>query len=388
MRDFFAKKPMHVLALLAAAGLAARWIQTAMTAADAMHPDFGSFLQAAEVMRAPFDTGVREPGFVWWLWILKTCGAASNAAFRGATALWFLPALAGLHVLARRFLPPWGAWAAVAFYAFLPAQVQADTLGLRHVLEAAGVVWLLAALTQEQARSPWLALATAAAAAALLVACRVTHLATVGLLLAFALLRTRRAWPLAALLPALLIAGLHMRHNAAAFGNPTESVDRHTYWFANLEYIGRPGFPASMEEWQKDSYKKSLTFRQWAFQSHTPGEFVQETFLGYFRCLHIFFQKVYFSPGGRLQPLAWIPVGLYLFGLGLAFLRPSHRPLAAALSVFLLPYAFVSHVFWAGRFFVPVSPFVLILMVYGTCDLAARAQGVRTPRSGQGNEAS
>ncbi len=350
-------------AVLAALGLAARLAHVLLTRADPPHPDLGSFLAPALSLAHPFDTSPREPLFVWWLWVLYKTGLAFPLGVRLMTALWFVPALWLFHPLARRFLGLRGAWVAAGLFAFLPAQIVSDGVGLRHSLETVGVLLLLTAAFAPEPRQRRSFVQAAAAAAGLMLA-RINYLGSALLVLAAHALRTRLPRFLLAALPALFLLFFHFQNNRARHGDAFYSVNLHTYWFSNLEYIGHPGFPASFEEWQKDAHRPSLTFRQWAFERHTPAEFLKECAIGYVRCLWIFFERVYFSVG-LPAGVKWGLLGLYAAGILLSLARPSQRPLFLFLSFLVLPYAFVSHVFWAGRFFAPVSPLALIFAVAG-----------------------
>jgi hypothetical protein len=265
-----------------------------------------------------------------------------------------------LRRLAERFTGTRGAWIVLFLYAILPAQIQADTAGLRHSMEVFGAVLLLGAVSRPA--SEWTGLrlpGQAALAFAILVLTRVNYTATGTMLLAYAALRSRRIRPIWAVVPALILLAVHLHNNKTRHGDAFHSVNMHTYWFANLEFAGRPGFPTE-EERRLEPHRPSLKFGEWALEHHTPGEFLKETFVGVFRCLWIFFERVYFA-SGLPAVVGKLLLALYLIGLAMSFFRPSDRPLGFSLCLFVLPYAFVSHVFWAGRFFVPFSPIALML---------------------------
>ncbi|MGQ0645482.1 MAG: hypothetical protein ACT4O3_08325 [Elusimicrobiota bacterium] len=358
------KRDKIFLGLLILAGLAARLAWVAATRGDAAHPDLASFLAPAAAMSHPYDASWREPFFVWWLWLLLKLGAESTAALRAAGGLWFAPSAALLFLAARRLLGRRAAWPAAALFAFLPAQIQSDALGLRQSVETAALLGLLFLLLETPALPGRLRLTGAAGAAAALVLTRISHLSSVFLLSAAAAWRARAWRPLA--LPAfVLLAAAPFFHNAKVrFGDPLYTVNLTTYFHANMEYIGRPGFPATWEEWQKDVYKPSLTFRQWAFEYHTPREFAEESARGMVRCLWIFWEKIYFSVG-LATAAKWFLLVLYAAGLASALFFPPWRFALAAYLLLLWPYAFPSHVFWAGRFFVPFSPFAVLFAVLG-----------------------
>lgn len=349
------------LLALAALGLAARAGYVYWTRGAAPHPDLGSFLPASLPFSHPFDTSPREPLFVWWLWLLGKLGLGSLTAIRTAGCLWFLPSFFLFFSLATRLLGPGRALAAAALYAFLPAQVQSDALGLRNHLETFGLLLLLGALSAPARRREWL---VPAAALALLVLTRVNYAAAGLVLLGVPAWRRRSLRPLLALLPALLALGLHLQNNFSRHGDALYSVNLHNRYIANMENLGRPGFPATVAEWQKDPYAARLTTRQWLFENHTPYELARDSVIGLGNGLWTFYWRVYFSLGlpGRAVVLL---LGLYLLGFAFAALTPGLRRLPAWLVLLTLPYAFTSHVFWAGRFFTPFAPLALLLAVCG-----------------------
>ncbi|OGR79108.1 MAG: hypothetical protein A2X32_11345 [Elusimicrobia bacterium GWC2_64_44] len=363
VKEFFfgISRERAALIALSLLGLAARIGYILWTRDAAPHPDLGSFLPSSLAFTHPFDTSPREPLFVWWLWLLGKLGAGSAAGIRLAGSLWFLPSFFLFFALAARFLGAGRAWAAAALYAFLPAQVQSDSLGLRNLQETFALLLLLNALHAPAGPKAW---RLPAAALALLALTRVNYVLSGFLLLAAAAWRARGLRPLLALAPALLLLAPHLQNNKARHGDPLYSVSLHASYISNMENLGRPGFPATVYEWQKDPYAQRLTTRQWLFENHTPWELARDSAKGLRSGLWDFYWKVYFSLGlpGRAAVLL---LGLYLLGAALAALTPGLRLLPLWLLLLTLPYAFTSHVFWAGRFFTPFAPLALLLAVLG-----------------------
>lgn len=361
IREFFSGaegRDRRLAAGLALAALALRLGYVLWTRGAAPHPDLGSFLPSSLPFTHPFATSPREPLFVWWLWLLGKLGAGSVTGIRLAGCLWSVPSLLLLRGLAAVFLGRRWALAAAALYAFLPAQVQSDALGLRHVIETPAVLLFCLAAARD-GRDP----RRCAAALALLALTRVSYAFSGALLLAAQALRARSARPLLALLTLLLLAP-HFADNKARHGEYLYSVTLHGRYIANMENLGRPGFPASVAEWQKDPYAPRLTARQWLFENHTRYELARDSLLGLFNGLWNFYFKVYFSIGLPIRAEIAL-LGLYLLGLGAAALTPGLRLPPLWLLLLTLPYAFTSHVFWAGRFFMPFAPLGLLLTTFG-----------------------
>lgn len=341
--------------------------------AAAPHPDLMSFHPSQLPFTHPFDTSPREPFYVWWLWILGAVGADSTAAIRLLGTLWFLPNAFLLFQLVRRHWDDRTAWGALGLFAVLPGQIVSDGLGLRHLMETAGVLLFLTALRTDSTlgtRRSWF---KAAGALAALVLTRVTYAATGGVFLTGAALKNRRWRPFFAGLPAALLLCFHLANNQRRNGDALYSVNLHSYWYANLEFVGRPGFHATDAERQRDVYRKSLTYRQWAFGAHTPAQYLAGTVQGYGRIFWTFFSQVYYRVGLPAVVTGAL-LALHLWGMLGALGGAPGRIALAALILLSFPYAFVGHVFWAGRFFVPFAPVALGLLVAGTLDLLRRAR--------------
>jgi hypothetical protein len=371
------RRDTELLCLLAGLGLAVRAGYVLWTRDAAPHMDLSSFFPSNLPFTHPFDTSPREPFFVWWLWLLSKLGITSVAGIRAVNALWFVPSFFLAFSLGVRLLGARAAWAAAALYAFLPAQVQSDTTGLRHLIEGVCVLLLLNALAADQGLSRLRGWWRSAAALAVLVLTRVNYAGS-GLLVTAAAARERRTWrPLLALLPALLLLSGHLWNNSARHGDPLYSVNLHTYSISNLEFIGQPGFPASFDEWQEDVYKPRLNFRQWAFERHTPWELARDSAIGMSRGIWDFYEKVYFSLS--LPVFArYLLLSFYVLGFAAALADPRLRLVPLWLLLFTLPYAFPAHVFWAGRFFMPFTPLALMLTVLG----AGKVGGLILERAG------
>ena len=94
---------------------------------------------------------------------------------------------------------------------------------------------------------------------------------------------------------------------------------------------------------------------------------------GYGRIFWTFFSQVYYRVGLPAVVTGAL-LALHLWGMLGALGGAPGRIALAALILLSFPYAFVGHVFWAGRFFVPFAPVALGLLVAGTLDLLRRAR--------------
>jgi hypothetical protein len=336
------------------------------------HPDLYSFHPRHLSFQHPFDTAPREPLFVWWLWLLSKLGLDFTGAIRAVTSLWFIPNILLLFSFARPLAGLGPALGAAALYALVPAQIQSDTLGLRHLIETAGLLFLSRTLVRAPGLSFRRAFALTAAALAMLVLTRLTYASSGGLLIILAAWRARKPGLILAGIPAALLLSLHMLNNQKHFQDPFYVVNQHSYWCANYEYLGRPGFPATHAEREKDVYRKSLNYRQWV-AAHTPAEFVRDTLIGYRRFIYDFFESVYFRLNLPRAATAALLI-LHFWGLIWGLAAGRMRLMALSLVIWIYPFAFAGHVFWAGRFFVPFTPFTLLLLSAATASLLKKGR--------------
>jgi len=316
-------------------------------------------------MQGPFDTVPKEPLFVWWLKGLYGAGAEGFLMVRTWTVLWYLPTAIVLWAGGRSILGRWSLFA-LGLHAALPAQIAADANGERHVLETFFTVVLWASMFYPR-RQRILPGVTALAALTL----TRLNLGAAGALAWATRLRSKK--DIAVFGAAVITAGLcvlpHFTANWKKTGDPFYSVNLHAYWFANKEFIGQPGFARSAEEWQKDAYRPSLNYRQWAFRAHTPGIYLKETLAGYPRIFRL--EIVNTLLGLKLPaPIRWALTTALLVGLLGSVVLPGFRPTLVLGVCLLFPFAFVSHVHMAPRFFVPTYPLVAITVAAGIRILA------------------
>lgn len=368
-KRFFSEKSILTLILLG--GMAFRLWGVTHTWDLPAHPDLYSFHPRQFPFTHPFDTSPREPLFVWWLWFLSLFQADTTGPIRLLTSFWFLPNGIMVYFLARRALSPTLALVTTAGYAFLPGQIQSDTLGLRHLMETTGILGMTLVLFKFPRLETPRALAGAALGLAGLVLTRITFAGPGGLLLGIFAARGRSWRPLFAGLPALLLLGFHLINNKTRHGDLFYSVNLHSYWYANIEFVGKPGFHANEEERLKSPHRKSLTYREWAFGRHTLWEYFRDTLYGLRRFYWDFPYRTYFKAGFP----GFVTFGLLMWsvlGWVWAWGTPSARWIGAQALLWVFPYAFVGHIFWAGRFFVPYTPLLLSAMTGGAAALVGR----------------
>ncbi len=116
---------------------------------------------------------------------------------------------------------------------------------------------------------------------------RASHLPGLVLLMLYSAWRHRRQVHRVALMGSLAILlmvllftphkyGIYKRH-----GDPFWDTHMYARWYANWEFVGRPGFPSVAELMQDGYVGPKLTYAQYLFQLHTPVEVIIGTLRGF-----------------------------------------------------------------------------------------------------------
>jgi len=161
--------------------------------------------------------------------------------------------------------------------------------GLR--LEMEMLLWLAFLWVAFLWRRPsgWLKAAAVGAVGGALALLRTTYLpVTVGLsVVAFAEHpRSGFLWVRYSALSALLAIGLITPHRVSMYslhGDPFWDTTMYARWLANVEFVGRPGFP-SREELEVNAYVgPRITYAEYMFGLHTVPEIAEGTLRGYWK---------------------------------------------------------------------------------------------------------
>jgi hypothetical protein len=315
-------------------------------------------------MKSPYDTVPREPLFAWWLWLLFKAGATGFLAVRTWTVLWFVPTALLLWTGARRLLGPW-AWVALVLYVAMPAQIAIDANGERHVVETFFTLLLWNNLfilgLPEKGRTAW---QSALALGGMFLTRINLGVSAVLSWLPFVRSKAQLKVLVVCVGTALLLLIPHFMANKRKTGDPFHSINIHSYWFSNKEFIGRPGFPATEEEWLKDVYKPGLTYRQWAFKAHSFHDYVLQTVLGYESVIVDHF--ISFHLAVKVPPWirGWLAFCLAVGLIAGIFIAPFRGSLAY-LACLIFPFAFVCHVHMAARFYAHMAPLIFLFIALG-----------------------
>jgi hypothetical protein len=345
-----------------------------------LDPDVITYVKLAERMQGPYDTGSREP---LWLWIVKAwLGLAGNTTLsvRVLTVLLSLVLLTVAYKVFRDYTgrPLVGVLVA-GFLAVNPYLISLSVRGLRDEAYLIAVLTVVSfTLVRDPARSPRaqvLGLAVSGAAALLL---RLnSYIFILPLLLYWVWRQGAAKWKQAALALALMtvVTAPHLVHNARTFGDPLYSMNVHFVWMRNVEFVAIKkttcaGCPTPEELQVNATQGPSLSAFDYLFGYHSVPEVIATTLRGY--------RDTYLRP----TPLFQIQSGtqsrlgfaIYLFGVFLVLLGPYWEMLALmALLANAVPFALAIGV--DPRLAIQTAPFVTFCLacgLWGAADLARR----------------
>ncbi len=353
-------------------GICLRLAALALTRDAPLPPDLWGYLSIASGMRHAFDTGFREPLFVWIcrsLQALTADPASIFAVLRAAGIVLYIALFFLTHRFGRRLFSPPVALGACFLLAVNWSQIENDLNGLRNAWEGVlfmGTAWVL--FQEDLPPRRWWLLAGLLAVLTLL---KVTFLPMAALIL-FPWFRVRR-WPLwkaAALCAVLgLAAAPHLWNNRRAHGDLFYSSNYLARNFRNIEFGGRPGFPTKDEVALNAFAPPDVTAWEMMFKLHRPAEAAFHTAEGVVGLLWGTATTRYFAKN-TAWPLYALLLPGYLFGSFLLLRRRDGRLLLYLLVCFVLPFAFFKHIYWSYRYVVPLAPLTGLIAFAGLAELS------------------
>ena len=342
-----------------------------------LDPDAITYMELAEAMTSPYDTGVREPFWIWMIAGWFRLVGASPLALRGLTFLLSLLVLWGAYTFTRAYTgKPVMSLLVTGFMAVNPFLVRLSTRGLReeaYLLAILALAYLLLVPHRRlSARGEAIGLAAAGAAAALLRFNSYTFL--VPLLAWWVWKKPKERLALAAI-PLLFIGAVsvpHLQHNADQFGDPLFSVNAHFMWSRNYEFVilkgtGCAGCPTKEQFAVNSVSGADIGAFEYLFGMHTLGEVLSYTAEGY--------AKMYLSPSELFEIQSgtrslWL-FPFYLLGLGLVLFSAQREVL---LLVLLLangvPFAMTLGI--DARLGIQTAPFIALILATGLTWTGAR----------------
>ncbi len=343
-----------------------------------LNPDAITYMKLAELMTSPYDTGLREPMWIWMIWGWFKLVGASPLSLRCLTFVLSLAVIVAGFAFASRYTgkPVIGLLVAASL-AMNPFMVALSARGLREEAYLLAVLALAGLLLTPQPRLPArraaIGLALAGGVAQLL---RFNSYTILAPLLIWWVWRNPKERLALAAIPVLFIAAVsvpHLQHNARQFGDPLYSVNAHFMWSRNYEFVvlketGCAGCP-SREEFETNSVSgTNIGAFEYVFGMHTLGEVARYTGEGY--------AKMYFAPTDLFEIQSgtqsrWLFLA-YLVGLGVA-LFSSQREIFVMILILANGVPFAMSLGIDARLGIQTAPFVALILSAGIYWLAGQA---------------
>jgi hypothetical protein len=349
-----------------------RVLELATVWGSKLDTDTLGYMTLARHLQSPYDTGTREPLYIWMLAGWSALAGMGEWQVRLLSLMCSLGLIAAAYVFFRAYT---GRVVLAALVAWLLSRnsylVGLSVRGLRDEVFALLVLAVAAAVfaphRRLSLRGQAALLALAGAAAQLL------RLTSLTFILPLTLLWTwqrgwRKSWAPAAgaLLFVVVVFVPHLAHNSRTFGDPFYSANLHAKFFRNTEFVlvqegSCEGCPAKEDLARDREAGRTITPLAYLFGMHGAGEVAAKTLESY--------GTVYLSPtwwfesqvGTRTLPA----FALYLFGLGCVLAGP-HRimpgliVLVANLTPFMLPFGL------EPRHLIQTAPFATFVLAAGT----------------------
>lgn len=341
-----------------------------LTSWDSLLPDAMGYKHLAESLNSPFETGAREPLWVWIIagWFLLT--EPSGLSLRVLSLTMSIVLLVMTHLFIRNYThQPILALLVTGLMAVNPFLVHLSVEGLRDELFAATVIGTLYFVLAPSLRIPMpLQVAGLSLACATSLLLRFNSYTFLLPLLAFWVWRQEATRRIAVVIPVLslaLVAIPVLAHNAREFGDPMHLVNIHSRWARNQELVvikqvGCDGCP-SREEFVHDGYGgPAITATDYFFGLHSWQDLIRGTLQGY---LHVYFLPTdsFAAQTGTNTSIGYV---LYLIG----FCTLIWSPQRALLVIIILLANVVPFLISIGlniRLLTHTIPFATLILSYG-----------------------
>jgi hypothetical protein len=340
------------------------------TSWDSLLPDALDYKQLAESLDSPFETGAREPLWIWIIagWFELT--EPSGLSLRVLSVQISMVLLVITYLFVRAYTrQPTLALVVTGLMAFNPFLVHLSVEGLRDETYAAAVIGTLYFTLAASSRIPFrLQVAGLSLACATCLLLRFNSYTFLLPLLAFWAWRqdaTRRLAVVVPLLSLLLVAIPVVQHNAREFGDPMHLVNVHARWARNQELvvmkqIGCDGCP-SREEFALDGYSgPAITATEYFWRQHSWQEILEGTVQGYLQLYVLPTDSFAAQTGSK----TWAGYAVYLMGFCM-LIWSEYR---ALLIILTLLANVVPFLIWIGlnvRLLTHTIPFATLILAYG-----------------------
>lgn len=335
-----------------------------------LDPDVQNFRLLAQTMASPYDTGSREP---LWIWMVKGALLLPCDFTLSIRLLGIVMSLSVVYAAYKLFRDYTGKPAVGLLVAALlslnPFLVKLSPHGLRDEAYAVTILcfvyFVFVPNPKLSLRGTMIGLALSGAAVQLLRFQSYVFLAM--LLLVWAWRQGAGKWKAVAL-PIVFIAAVSVPllvHNAREFGDPLKSINVHAVWARNYEFViakkvGCDGCP-SQEDFYRNSYAgQPVSALGYLFGMHSVEEVVSMTSRGY-AMMYLTPTDLFEIQSGTQSRLGF---AFYLIGLGLVlFCRYREMLAVIVLVINVIPFSMALGI--DPRISIQTVPYVTFILAYG-----------------------
>ena len=337
---------------------------------DSLLPDALDYKQLAESLHSPFETGAREPLWIWiiaaWFGLTEPSGLSLRLLSLQMSVVLLVMTYFFIRAYTRQ---PNLALVVTGLMAFNPFLVHLSAEGLRDEIFAVAVLSMLYFILAASSRIPFrIQVAGLSLTCATCLLLRFNSYTFLLPLLAFWGWRQEGNRKMAVVMPLLslvVVAIPVLEHNAREFGDPMHLVNVHARWARNQELVvmkqvGCDGCP-SLEEFALDGYAgPAITATDYFWGQHSWQDLLMGTVQGYVR-LYLLPTDSFAAQTGTKTLVGY---AIYLVGFCM-LIWSQHR---ALLIILLLLANVVPFLIWIGlnvRLLTYTIPFATLILAYG-----------------------
>ncbi len=337
-----------------------------------LEPDVQSYRVIANEMAHMYDTGVREPVWIWIVKIATIIAGDQDATFRYlGIALFLLSGVLLYHLVVGIFRDPYLALITAAIFLWNNFLIKMALGGLRDNLFMLAVIGFVFLLFSKQPNwTDYTRIIGITFFFVLAVGTRLTSFISLSLILIYGVTRSKMSisYLLAPFFVASLVIVPYLVYSHQEYGDPLYSSNIHAVWWRNYEFgvlmDGCDGCPTE-EEFLLDSYAgEPTTVWDYVFGMHTIKELVSGGLKG--------FHALYLSPSATFSSTLCVRnqncdivfgFSLYILGATVLLFNQERYLLLIPLIVTNLLLYFVGEMPY--RLFTPNTPFISLFTANG-----------------------
>jgi len=280
---------MLILIGLLMLGLSNRWVALERVVNQPLEPDVGYYVLLAKTITGPYNTGVREPLFVWWTKLMVFLGN-EMVTVRLGSMLWSLGIIAASYALFKKAVG-WVNNLLVAFFLSVhPFLIEMSARGLREDMYTTFILlctYFLVFKKYPKTGPGWVETLGLSLISAILLLIRFMALPYLGLIMIFFIFKYRIRFKKIILMVAIpfLMFFPYLRFNQITYGKATyfsdfQAIYQRNYEFVRVRQIGCDGCP-TMSELIRNGYAgRPITTFDYFFKLHSLSEVVKRTITG------------------------------------------------------------------------------------------------------------